>query len=120
MSHDLLGEYRAGGAQEIKGKVMVMRYVPVVFALALMGGAGAASAQSSAPANETPQQNVRQSQQYQQLTCTNAAFRAKRIAQECGPLQGSQFYDSCVASFNCDRQPSDANWNKAPPSETIK
>jgi len=99
---------------------MVMRYAPVVFALALMGGPGAVLAQSPAPANETPQQNVRASQQYQQLTCTNAAFRAKRIAQECGPLQGSQFYDSCVASFNCAKQPSDANWNKPPPSETIK
>jgi recombinational DNA repair protein (RecF pathway) len=99
---------------------MIMRYAPVVFALALMGGAGAALAQSSAAANETPQQNVRASQQYQQLVCSNAAFRAKRIAQECGSLQGSQFYDSCVASFNCNKQPSDANWNKPPPSETIK
>ena len=36
-----------------------------------------------------------------QLVCTNPSFRAKRIAQECGPLQGSQFYDSCVASFQC-------------------
>jgi hypothetical protein len=99
---------------------MVTRYAPVVFALALMAGAGAALAQSPAPANETPQQNVRASGQYQQLTCTNKAFRATRIAKECGPLQGSQFYDSCVASFNCDKQPSDANWNKAPPSETIK
>ena len=98
---------------------MVTRYAPVAFALALMGAAGPALAQSTA-ANETPQQNVRASQQYQQLTCTNKAFRAKRIAQECGPLQGSQFYDSCVASFNCDKQPSDANWNKPPPSETIK
>ena len=99
---------------------MVTRYALVVFALALLGGAGAALAQSSAPANETPQQNVQASKQYQQLVCTNAAFRAKRIAQECGPLQGSQFYDSCVASFNCDKQPSAANWRKAPPSETAK
>jgi hypothetical protein len=98
---------------------MVTRYAPVVFALALMGSAGAALAQSTA-ANETPQQNVRASQQYQQLTCTNKAFRAKRIAQECGPLQGSQFYDSCVASFNCDKEPSGANWNKPPPSETVR
>jgi len=97
------------------------RYAPLVFALALFGAAGVAVAQSTDNPNETPQQNVRQSQQYQQLTCTNAAFRAKRIAQECGPLQGSQFYDGCVASFDCGgNQPTGANWRKPPPSETTK
>jgi hypothetical protein len=90
----------------------------VVLAGAVTGAAGDGMAQSSAV--ETPQQNVRASEQYQQLTCTNAAFRATRIAKECGPLQGSQFYDSCVASFNCNHQPSDANWRKAPPSETTR
>jgi len=97
---------------------MSQRYAPVLFALALIGAAGAASAQT--PANETPQANVKSSQQYQQLVCTNKAFRASRIAKECGPLQGSQFYDSCVASFDCDKTPSDANWRQAPPSETVK
>jgi hypothetical protein len=107
---------------------MARGFASTVFVLALIGGAGMALAQSQpaaspAPAQavgETPQQNVRASQQYQQLTCSNPKFRATRIAKECGPLQGSDFYDSCVASFNCDKQPSDANWNKAPPSETIK
>jgi hypothetical protein len=97
---------------------MAMRYAPVLFASALLCAAGAALAQSSG--NETPQQNVKESQQYQQLLCTNKAFRANRIAKECGPLQGSQFYDGCVASFNCDKQPSETNWRKAPPSETVK
>ncbi|MFZ2006958.1 MAG: hypothetical protein WB697_20925 [Stellaceae bacterium] len=107
---------------------MARGFASTVFALALIGSAGMALAQSQPAAppasaqavGETPQQNVRASQQYQQLTCSNPKFRATRIAKECGPLQGSQFYDSCVASFNCDKQPSDANWNKAPPSETIK
>ena len=100
---------------------MVRGFASTVLGLALISGAGGALAQSAAQtAPETPQQNVRASQQYQQLTCTNAAFRKHRIEKECGPLQGSQFYDSCVASFNCDKQPSDANWNKAPPSETIR
>ena len=93
-------------------------YAPVLFILALISACSGALAQ--APDNETPQQNVKSSQQYQQLICTNAAFRANRIEKECGPLQGSQFYDSCVASFNCAKQPSDANWRKAPPSETIR
>jgi hypothetical protein len=105
-------------------------FASIVFAAALVAGAGLALAQGqpaqpaapgpAANASETPQQNVRSSQQYQQLVCSNPKFRATRIAKECGPLQGSSFYDSCVASFNCDKQPSDANWNKAPPSETIK
>jgi hypothetical protein len=97
-----------------------MRFVaPLAFALAL-AGTTASWAQTPASKDETPDQNVRQSQQYQQLVCSNPAFRAKRIAQECGPLQGSQFYDSCVASFNCDKQPSASNFRHAPPSETTK
>ena len=95
------------------------RHASLVLALTLIASAGIAAAQTPNP-NETPDQNVRASQQYQQLTCTNAAFRAKRIAQECGPLQGSQFYDSCVASFDCGKQPSAANWRNAPPSQTTK
>lgn len=98
---------------------MTKRYAPMLFALALAAAAASASAQT-AGVNETPAQNVRSSDQYQQLTCTNKAFRANRIQKECGPLQGSQFYDSCVASFNCDKQPSAADWRKAPPSQTIK
>lgn len=103
--------------------MMARGIAPVLLGMVLLlGTAGGALAQGSPAqtAAETPQQNVRASQQYQQLTCSNAKFRATRIAKECGPLQGSQFYDSCVASFNCDKQPSAANWNKAPPSETIK
>jgi hypothetical protein len=97
-----------------------MRFVaPLAFALAL-ASTTASWAQTPASKDETPDQNVRQSQQYQQLVCSNPAFRAKRIAQECGPLQGSQFYDSCVASFNCDKQPSASSFRQAPPSETTK
>jgi hypothetical protein len=97
------------------------RTAPLVFALVLLNGAFGAAAQTPDNPNETPQANVKQSQQYQQLTCSNAAFRAKRIAQECGPLQGSQFYDGCVASFDCGgKQPTGANWRNPPPSETTK
>jgi hypothetical protein len=80
--------------------------------------AAAATALAQSPDNQTAGQNVQQSRQYESLLCTNPEFRAKRIAQECGPLQGSQFYNSCVASFQCGTQPKHSN--KAPPSETIK
>jgi hypothetical protein len=82
--------------------------------------AAAATAAAQTPANQTASQNVRASQQYEGLLCNNPGFRAKRIAQECGPLQGSQLYNSCVASFNCKAQPQATHWRQAPPSETIK
>jgi hypothetical protein len=92
--------------------------LPVVVALALCGAAAAALAQGAG--NEAPQANVRASKQYEQLLCTNKAFQAKRVAQECGPLQGSQFYDSCVASFDCRKPASESQFRQAPPSETIR
>jgi hypothetical protein len=96
-------------------KVFAMAFAATLIAA---GAAGPACAQG----NETPQQNVRQSDQYEQLLCTNPAFRARRIAQECGSLQGSQFYDSCVASFDCKagRRASGSHYRQAPPSETVK
>ena len=100
---------------------MIKRYTPILLALALIGAAASAGAQTPTPTmNETPDQNVKSSAQYDQLTCTNKAFRQHRIDKECGPLQGSQFYDNCVASFDCGKQPSAANWRKTPPSETTK
>ena len=87
-------------------------------AASLIGVAGAAWAQSRAP--ESADQNVRESQQYERLLCTNAAFRAKRIAQECGPLQGSDFYGSCVQSFQCNAPVQAPHWRRTPPSETIR
>lgn len=91
-------------------------WVCLAAAAATTIAAGAASAQSRG--NESAQQNVQQSRQYESLLCTNPAFRARRIAQECGPLQGSQFYDGCVASFQCGAVHRGSN--RAPPSETIR
>jgi len=92
--------------------------MPVVVALVLFGAVATAAAQGAG--SDTPQANVRASKQYEQLLCTNKAFQAKRIAQECGSLQGSQFYDGCVASFDCKKPASDSQWRQAPPSETTK
>lgn len=87
-------------------------------AVMLIAVAGGAAAQSAG--NESAAQNVQQSRQYESLLCTNPGFRAKRIAQECGPLQGSQFYNSCVASFQCGAGPKATGWRQAPPSERIR
>ena len=86
-------------------------------AAGLIAAAGPSSAQ--APANQSAEQNVRASEQYERLLCTNPAFRAKRIAQECGPLTDRQMHDNCVASLQCGAGPKRRS-NRAPPSETIR
>jgi hypothetical protein len=73
----------------------------------------------AAPRSESAEQNVRESEQYERLLCTNPSFRAKRIAQECGPITDRQMHDNCVASFQCGGAPSRRS-NRAPPSETIR
>jgi hypothetical protein len=83
---------------------------------ASVAAAGMASAQS--PANESAEQNVRASHQYESLLCTNPAFRAKRIAQECGPVSDPELHQSCVASFECGAPRRGSQ--KAPLSETIR
>jgi hypothetical protein len=85
-------------------------------AAGLIAAATAASAQQ--PANQSAEQNVRASQQYERALCANAAFRAKRIAQECGPVTDPQLHQSCVASLQCGA--THKRSNKAPPSETIR
>jgi hypothetical protein len=95
---------------------MMPKLLPGCLAAVVMIAAEVAFA---APPSESAEQNVRESEQYERLLCTNAAFRNKRIAQECGPLQGSQFYDSCAASFQCGGAPSPRS-NRPPPSQTIR
>jgi len=81
--------------------------------------AAAASVSAQEPANQSAEQNVRASQQYEGALCTNAAFRAKRIAEECGPVTDPQLHQSCLASFQCGGPPKRRS-NKPPPSETIR
>jgi hypothetical protein len=87
----------------------------IVLGLSLVGPAVAQQPDAQQP---DAKQNVRASGQYEQLLCTNPKFRATRIAKECGPLQGSEFYDNCVHTFDCHRgeqRPVDAKG--VPPSE---
>jgi hypothetical protein len=77
----------------------------------------AGPAVAAAP-SESAEQNVRESAQYERLLCTNPSFRAKRIAQECGPITDRQMHDNCVASFQCGA--THHRSNRAPPSETIR
>ena len=78
-----------------------------------------ASAQSAG--NETAAQNVRQSQIYDQLVCTNPSFREQRMRIECGSITDPQLHQSCLASFNCGPGgPTGQNWRGAPPSELAR
>ena len=86
-------------------------------AAGFMAVAGSAAAQKG----DSAEQNVRQSQQYESLVCSNAGFRAKRVQQECGPITDPQLHESCIASFDCGAgSPKAKNWRKAPPSETVR
>jgi hypothetical protein len=85
-------------------------------AAALIAASGTALAQSRP--SETADQNVRASRQYESLVCANPAFRAKRIAQECGPVSDPELHQSCVASFDCGTARRGSQ--QAPPSETIR
>ena len=46
------------------------------------------------------QRNQSESGQYEMLLRSNPAFRARRIAMECGPISDPQLHNSCVASFD--------------------
>jgi len=93
--------------------------MPRLFWSCLAAALIAAGPALAAPRSESADQNVRESEQYERLLCTNPSFRAKRIAQECGPVTDRQMHDNCVASFQCGG-PSSRRSNRAPPSETIR
>jgi len=50
------------------------------------------------------QRNRSESGQYEMLLRSNPAFRARRIAKECGPISDPQLHASCVASFDIPRR----------------
>ena len=93
--------------------------LPLLTAVVLVVAAAAASAQAP-PRNEGAQENVKQSEQYERALCGNAAFRAKRIKQECDPITDPQLHENCVASFQCGAGAQRRRSNKAPPSETVR
>ena len=50
--------------------------------------------------------NVRQSEQYEQVLRSNPSFRAKRMQEECGPVNDPQLHQQCVDSFGGGSAPS--------------
>jgi hypothetical protein len=95
----------------------------IVLTWLVMAGwiAAAASASAQSPRSESAAQNVRESQQYEQLVCSNPAFRERRMREECGPITDPQLRQSCMASFNCGPGgPTGQNFRGAPSSERMR
>src|SRR5215213_6871495 len=95
-----------------------------VLALLVTAGwvaAAASPASAQSPGNESAAQNVRESQQYEQLVCSNPAFRERRMREECGPITDRQLRESCLASFNCGPGgPTGQNFRGATVSEQVR
>jgi len=76
----------------------------VLAAAGLIALAIPASAQNIPP-DPGAAANVRQSEQYEQVLRSNPSFRAKRMQEECGPINDPQLHQQCVASFGAGIAP---------------
>ena len=74
------------------------KWLTMTAAAAILALAGA-TAMAQTARDPGAAANVRQSQVYEQVLHANPAFRAKRIKEECGPINDPQLHDECVASF---------------------
>ena len=83
----------------MSGKSSLRQSWPVLAAFLAIGFTADASAQ--APREESAQQNVRESEQYEHLLCSNPGFRNQRIQRECGSIDDPQMHEQCVSSFQC-------------------
>ena len=83
--------------------------------------AATSSASAQSPGSDSAAQNVRESQQYEQLVCGNPAFRERRMREECGPISDPQLHQNCLASFDCGAGgPTGRNFRGAPASERVR
>lgn len=73
-------------------------------AAALVALATPASAQNIPP-DPGAAANVRQSEQYEQVLHGNPSFRAKRMQEECGPINDPQLHQQCIDSFGAGSAP---------------
>ncbi|MBV8338178.1 MAG: hypothetical protein JO358_22665 [Alphaproteobacteria bacterium] len=76
----------------------------VLVAAALIALVMPASAQNIPP-DPGAAANVRQSEQYEQVLRSNPSFRAKRMQEECGPINDPQLHQQCVESFGAGSAP---------------
>ena len=74
-------------------------------ALLTIASSGAALAQPMPTNDPAAMANVRESEQYTAALRSNPAFRKKREAIECGPINDPQLHQSCIASFEAYAAP---------------
>jgi hypothetical protein len=77
----------------------------MLVAAALIAFVLPASAQQNIPPDPGAAANVRQSEQYEQVLHSNPSFRAKRMKEECGPINDPQLHQQCVDSFGAGSAP---------------
>ena len=81
------------------------KYLSIILATgALITFALPASAQKIPP-DPGAAANVKQSEQYEQAVHGNSSFRAKRMKEECGPINDPELHQQCVASFGGESAP---------------
>ena len=68
-------------------------------AVAWMAASALAQTDSPQALNPDPAVNRKASREYTQLVDRDAAFRNKRIHEECDPIQDAGLRQQCVASF---------------------
>jgi hypothetical protein len=76
----------------------------MLVAAAMIAVALPASAQGIPP-DPGAAANVKQSEQYEQVLHSNPSFRAKRMKEECGPINDPQLHQQCVDSFGAASAP---------------
>ncbi|HKM71299.1 MAG TPA: hypothetical protein VJX94_14815 [Stellaceae bacterium] len=74
-------------------------------ALMTIASSEAALAQPMPTNDPAAMANVRESKEYSALLRSNPAFRKKREAIECGPINDPQLRQSCIASFEAYAAP---------------
>jgi hypothetical protein len=100
-----------------------MRGTTILACLVMAGwiAVGASPASAQPAGNGSGAQNVRESQQYEQLLRANPAFRERRMREECGPITDPQLRQSCLASFGSGPDgPTGQDFRRAPASERMR
>jgi hypothetical protein len=77
----------------------VLRQVLWTLAGALVLALGGGVSAQQTPPDPGAAANIRQSQQYEQMLRSSAAFRAKRMQLECEAIADAELRASCEASF---------------------
>ena len=83
----------------------MLRYKSILPAAALLIALAVPVGAQQVPPYPGAAANIRESKEYTALLRSNPAFRKKREAIECGPINDPQLHASCIASFEAYTAP---------------